>query len=408
MRLKDEFAPELRVPITAEGRSITPLAYPESTWDTIRFMALYMFNGAEKINRLVTGYGTYRMAIARGATHEQAIALARGPIRDISALPQALQAFARRNQQGVITRTQFRYAVDDLPLALRGPTMQTLLQFKSFFIKEIEFISSLRGEEIPRFIAALWAMGGFTAILNTPVGDLASLIAGTNIRDELRIRVGENEALRVAVYGIPGLLFGVDWADYLGIARTAEITRGFLGPAVSDFKEFAILASRAVKHGRILDQDWDRFVQRVSPPQMRRFLNAMQIIADDGEIRDPYTGKVIYKTEDIYGEALRAAFGSPSLRLATERAKMRLILQEREKVIEEREDVMRRYAEAVLQDKDTEKARQIIQEAERRGLVIRNEDLIDALRRFSLPQVLRAPGMAPAEVELRRPELFER
>ena len=63
----------------------------------------------------------------------------------------------------------------------------------------------------------------------------------------------------------------------------------------------------------------NRFLQRTMPSQMRRALLAHEI-AQTGEVRSPYTGKLIYRPEDRSRTAKRTLIGAPEVRLSQERA----------------------------------------------------------------------------------------
>ncbi len=54
----------------------------------------------------------------------------------------------------------FTYNMASLPGWMRGPVMRTVAQFKPYLLKEVEFISSLRGQEIARYIAAQTLLTG--------------------------------------------------------------------------------------------------------------------------------------------------------------------------------------------------------------------------------------------------------
>lgn len=55
---------------------------------------------------------------------------------------------------------QFTYDMASLPELMRSPTGRLLTQFKPYLLKEIEFISTLRGAELGRYMAMQVALGG--------------------------------------------------------------------------------------------------------------------------------------------------------------------------------------------------------------------------------------------------------
>lgn len=68
--------------------------------------------------------------------------------------------FARR----AIRFQQFVYNIAALPAILRSPTGRLIGQFKTYLVKEIEFISSLRGVEIPRYVGTMLMISGLRGV----------------------------------------------------------------------------------------------------------------------------------------------------------------------------------------------------------------------------------------------------
>ncbi|MHC4622080.1 MAG: hypothetical protein ACYTEQ_30450, partial [Planctomycetota bacterium] len=73
------------------------------------------------------------------------------------------RVFARRSMRF----QQFTYDIASLPRIMRGPTGRLVYKFKPYLVKELEFITTLRGAEIPRYIAAQLALGGPRALIYT-------------------------------------------------------------------------------------------------------------------------------------------------------------------------------------------------------------------------------------------------
>ncbi len=72
----------------------------------------------------------------------------------------AAREFARR----AVRFQQFMYNIAAIPAILRSPTGRLVGQFKTYFVKEIEFISSLRRAEIPRYMAATFMISGLRGV----------------------------------------------------------------------------------------------------------------------------------------------------------------------------------------------------------------------------------------------------
>ena len=100
--------------------------------------SLILFTKAEYFNRATAGLGAYYKAIDG----------------NVKGIKKGDRVAARRYAEEVIDRTQFRYGVEDAPNIFRrtqGSPLASLVRFKKFPIKELEFITSLEGAENPRF-----------------------------------------------------------------------------------------------------------------------------------------------------------------------------------------------------------------------------------------------------------------
>ena len=83
----------------------------------------------------------------------------------------------------------------------------------------------------------------------------------------------------------------------------------FLAEAAADFKSAGIIAPETKA----------RFVGRLMPSSMRRMSRAASI-ASTGEVRNPYSGKLIYQPHSRAWSATRAAIGIPELDQSREMA----------------------------------------------------------------------------------------
>lgn len=189
--------------VGATAQAFLEAGHREVPW----YHPLAMFQYAERVNRPEAFAAFFKYAEGElGLTGEEAAAFARKATR-----------FA-----------QFTYTVSSLPRILRNPTGRLVGQFKAYLVKEMEFVSSLRGFEIPRYITAFLAMGGPRAFIyflrSLPfLGAIGALWA---LEDWL------NRKAPKASRGLPG---------YAGVDVTAAVTpqlpakgTDWIGPALSD------------------------------------------------------------------------------------------------------------------------------------------------------------------------------
>ena len=287
-------------------------------------MWMYMFNGAERINRGATAYGAYRKELA---------ALSRGG----KALTPDDHKKAVRKAVDVVNRTQFSYNSDNIPMIMQGPVGSVLFQFKSFFVNQMEFMAGLNAQERARFVGMMGALGGFSSMLDIPGVDVAdhlsSLVFDAKISEASRIAEQDffdkeqsshvaRSVMRFGMYGAPGL-GGIDVSKYIGPGSVMDMTRGFLGPTVSDAKDFLEFGAEAIRDvnvtGNIRAETLEKLALRVGPSQVRRAVNGRRIV-DTGQIRSSYTGKLLYEPEKRYFEGVLAAVGASTVRTETARA----------------------------------------------------------------------------------------
>ncbi len=123
-----------------------PMAFLEGAHpgETPLWKPLGLFQYAEKVNRPEAFASFYKYAQGELGLDGDAAA-----------------EFARK----AVRFGQFTYTIGSLPRILRSPTGKLIGQFKPYLVKELEFISSLRGWEIPRYLTAFLAMGGPRAVI---------------------------------------------------------------------------------------------------------------------------------------------------------------------------------------------------------------------------------------------------
>lgn len=226
--------------------------------------SMAIFQSVENFNRRVTGLGAYHKAIAEGKAPRQAIEYAKG----------------------IIDSTQFDYSIAETPAFIRrsGPVGQILFQFKKFPVKQLEFITQLKGAENPRFwipftlLAGYYAMPGIEMLKNS-VKSMFDIDIELEAKKHLMEWAGYDKtkqaAAKTIMYGI-GANAGVDISRRIG---TGDFIPGeasdFAGPAVSTVVRAAQLAGK---------KEWLETLRAISPAAG----NLALMVTTDQEISDPW------------------------------------------------------------------------------------------------------------------------
>ena len=392
----------LYVPLSAEGLTTyfdSPIAALRNKdyLDAFYRMSLYIFNGAEKVNRAVTGWGAYQKFLLENGGNKK---------------------LAAQSASEIVRETQFVYRLSDTPAILRGPIGGTLLQFKSYFIKEMEFIASLRGPEIVRFASAAGAMGGAGLLLNIPGADLidksSTIFFDRKISEALDIKSEDSIWASAVAFGLPGMV-GVDVSDYVGVGGLDDLARGVAGPAGSDLKSVAdfiwnaaldIKASGGLlNNGRISQETADRFVQKITPSTVRKVMRSYDIVKT-GDVKNPYTGKLIYQPENRFKTALIQALGAPETRMTVESSMDAIATRARNDYIRGRRDYAREAARAALSG-NSEDLAIIRQQARASGYMIDNETLGYYMKDLRRPARERRGRSLPIQLRADLEELYQ-
>lgn len=226
--------------------------------------SMAIFQSVENFNRRVTGLGAYYRAIAEGKAPRQAIEYAKG----------------------ILDATQFNYSIAETPAFIRrsGPVGQILFQFKKFPIKQLEFITQLKGAENPRFwipftlLAGYYAMPGIEMLKNS-VKSMFDIDIELESKKYLMDWAGDDKtkqaAAKTIMYGI-GASAGVDISKRIG---TGDFIPGeasdFAGPALSTVIRAAQLAGK---------KEWVETLRAISPAAG----NLALMLSTDQEISDPW------------------------------------------------------------------------------------------------------------------------
>ena len=305
---------------------------------------LFAFNGAERINRVVTARAQFLKSMAEQGK--------RGTVRS----PRAAAYEANR----AVSRTQFDYRMSNMPQLFRDPAFATAFQFKSFLVNEIDFVAHLSAPELRRFTAALMATGGVSLMMNmAPVDVLdsaSSAFFDKSISEVMAIDVvGDrtNPLSKAISYGVPGLI-GVNLSDYAGIGSLKEITRGLYGPSIADskstFEFFTEMIADVASVGVVRDETFSKFVQKVQPSFWRRLNRGLDIL-DTGRVNDPITGNLIYKPAQRNRTALMTGVGFPTLEYSQRRAIADVAGRVKDRYIRANQDLSRQAAQAIIDGK---------------------------------------------------------
>lgn len=273
-------------------------SFTEASSEAPLWHPMGLFQAAERLNRPEAFSTFYRMA-REGMGMDEAAAV----------------QFARDTTRF----TQFTYNLASLPRAMRGPTGRLLLQFKPYLVKELEFISTLRGQEIPRYLTAMLLMGGPRAALIT----LKSLpvLGALGLLDDTEDWLNQNVP-RIS-RGVPGLL-GTD-VSYATAFQFPEQVSDLAGPFLSDLFKLYDRVLRPALQGEQRDfsdvQDW---LVKLSP-----ILNTWSDLvetfnSDDGWTRD-WKGRVEFSPSDL--DKLKLALGAKPLEKSIQEVERRYLLK---------------------------------------------------------------------------------
>ncbi|MFQ5354396.1 MAG: hypothetical protein ACE5DR_05555, partial [Thermodesulfobacteriota bacterium] len=229
--------------------------------------SMIFFQGAEQLNRRVTGLAAYRWGRkSKGLSHRQAL------------------IFARE----MIDNTQFDYSVADTAQAFRNPVGRLLGQFKPFAIKQIEFVTGLRGAENIKFWIPMLLLAGLNGIpMIEGASDLIEWLTGKNPlikTKEFIIKWAgsdpqKKQAAEVAIYGV-GSALGVDASKRVGIGDILPRRAGdLLGPSINTIRQ----AIRITKDGG----DKTELVKTFAP-SVGNFLTALETVLNDMQVKDPW------------------------------------------------------------------------------------------------------------------------
>jgi len=247
-----------------------------------------LFQATEKLMRRTAGLGAYYKALAEGRPAQEALDFAREIIR----------------------KTQFEYSIADAPAFIRrtGPVGQILFQFKKFPVKELEFITQLKGAEHARFWIPFALLSGYYAF---PLAELlintVKAMFGVDLELELKKHLmdwaGDDQEKQAAAMAIMYGAFsnlGVDISRRVGAGDFVPAqARDLPGPALSTVVNAAQLAARG---------NWIETVRAISPAPG----NLLLALQTDGEISNPWERERLKAQLAPWERALKATGFMPA------------------------------------------------------------------------------------------------
>jgi hypothetical protein len=222
------------------------------------------FQTAENFLRRSAALGAYKKGLAGGLTPEGAVKYAKQ----------------------IVDSTMFNYTVADAPAFIRrtGPVGQVLFQFKKFPVKQLEFITQLKGAENARFWIPFTLLGGYYAFpgmenLKEAVKTTFGIDIELETKNHLMQWAGSDKnrqaIAKTIMYGAFSNV-GVDVSKRTGMGDfiPSEV-KDLAGPAVSTVVRAAQMAAKG---------EWTETLRAIAPAPG----NIAVALQSDGEISDPW------------------------------------------------------------------------------------------------------------------------
>jgi len=283
----------LKAPKTEAGKIVHAVIEP-----------LGAFQAPEIPVRKLTAATNYLMARADGMSEEAA--------RDIAIKSVRFQ--------------QFTYDMASLPELMRGPTGRLITQFKPYMMKELEFISTLRGPEIARYIGMQVALAGPRGLVI--VAKSLPILGMLGAIDEVEEYM--NKAYPRTSRGVGGAL-GVD----VSAAATFQFPttmKDWLGPTLSDIVSFHKNFVTPLMEGKGIDgSDISTFVGG-SFPIYRHYAKIFEQVVDkDGWVKDE-RGRRLWHIDNTEAFVTKSVMGAEPLELNRIRTEEQILVKRTQKI----------------------------------------------------------------------------
>ena len=342
---------------------------PRYAFQETSALAMYMFRNAEYSNRAISVIGAYERALAEGATKTQA----------------TRRAFETE------VRTQFSISQGDSPVVLSTPWARTAFQFKSFWQKQLEFMTGLtrkntpgrfdtRSRELGRFVAAVVASTGIVGIPGAELVDsvLERVYGYSPLK---RLKEAGGALGKTLVGGLPSAA-KVDMSNAgFGDWFNARNLNPF-GPTTQE----AVMLVQWIKAnpGRESD-DLLRQLKRRAVPEVRRIMDAaLSESAKRGEILDS-SGRIAVQDITPTERALMVAGLTPE-RISEERETYSQDIQSKARYDSMQQGYVSRAVELRRAGKYDE-ADKVIKEAAENGFPDVRRSVVLRMRNLRLPRI---------------------
>lgn len=305
------------------GKGSNVIDWAKGSAGILKDIGMLPFTTGIELTRRVAAIGAYNKGISEGMD----------------------QTAARNYARDIMDRTSGNYSAADNSTLLRqlpGP----VAQFKNFMLKTSQFMWGLRGWELPRFFAAVGALGfaGFPFLRS--FSNLIKNTTGEDIENDLK------RAFPRASRGVFGALgtdipSGVGLGD-LSISRDNSPLSGLGGPVATDAIALTTaLAEQSKGPSRKASEDLDTAIRNLSP-EARRIWDEATRMATKPSVVDPRTGSNIIKSLSPV-ERAELLTGFTPLRVAQERETHEYIRNQVEEAKDKRGYFVDRLAETQLQ-----------------------------------------------------------
>jgi len=276
------------------GRGSNPIDWTKGAASLTRDLGMLPFTFGIDFTRRVAAVGAYIQATDRGLS----------------------PAEARNYARNVLDRTTGQYNPADNPALFRH-LPSTAVQFKAFATKTMQFIYGLRGAEIPRFLAAIGALG-FTSF--PAIRTVFNMLGQPGQEAENYLKRQFPVASR-GVFGMAGVDIpsGVGLGD-LSITRENTPLAGLAGPLASDIYSVGSAAiNKAIQpYSRENQQKLDDSLRNLSPELRRLYDQGVRMAGKEPNLIDPHSGSVILRNLSPK-EQVEQTLGLTPLRVAHER-----------------------------------------------------------------------------------------
>jgi hypothetical protein len=242
---------------------------------------------------------------------------------------------------------QFTYDVASLPELMRSPTGKLLMQFKPYLLKELEFISSLRGPEIARYIGMQVALGGPRGLIM--VAKSLPLIGAYYGWNELEDWM--NKEYPRTSRGLVGGLTGTDISAAATFQFPATM-RDWLGPTLSDLGAFKKDVVDPMMSGETIEAG--KFAT-TSFPILRHWGKMWEQVVDkDGWVKDE-RGRRLWHIDDMASFVAKSVAGAEPIELNRLRVAERNLTEKNIRLTDQKVSTIDDILDAIAKGKPIEK-----------------------------------------------------